>query len=33
MTESRQEQEEGGELDSHEEASPEKIKNRVVVLG
>ena len=32
-TESRRDQEEGGELDSHEEASPEEIKNREVVLG
>ena len=33
LTESRRDQEEGGELDSHEEASPEEIKNREVVLG
>ena len=33
MTESRRDQEEGGELDSQEEASPEEIKNREVVLG
>ena len=33
-TESRRDQEEGGELDSHEEAtSPEEIKSREVVLG
>ena len=31
ITESRRDQEEGGELDSHEEASPEEIKNREVV--
>jgi len=31
--ESRRDQEEGGELDSHEEASPEEIKRREVVLG
>ena len=31
-TESRQDQEEGGELDSHEEASPEEIKSREVVM-
>ena len=31
--ESRRVQEEGGELDSHEEASPEEIKSREVVLG
>ena len=31
--ESRRDQEEGGELDSHEEASPEEIKSREVVLG
>ena len=30
--ESRRDQEEGGELDSHEEASPEEIKSREVVL-
>ena len=30
--ESRRDQEEGGELDSHEEASPEGIKCREVVL-
>ena len=33
LSESRRDQEEGGELDSHEEASPEEIKNRVMVLG
>ena len=32
-SESRRDQEEGGELDSHEEASPEEIKSREVVLG
>ena len=32
-TESRRNQEEGGELDCHEEASPEEIKSREVVLG
>ena len=32
-SESRRDQEEGGELDSHEEASPEEIKRREVVLG
>ena len=32
-TESRRDQEEGGELDSHEEVIPEEIKNREVVLG
>ena len=32
-TESRRNQEYGGELDSQEEASPEEIKNREVVLG
>jgi len=32
-TESRRDQEEGGELASQEEASPEEIKNREVVLG
>ena len=32
-TESRRDQEEGGERDSHEEASPEEIKSREVVLG
>ena len=32
-TESRRDQEEGGELDSHEEASTEEIKRREVVLG
>ena len=32
-TESRRDQEEGGELDSHEEVSPEEIKSREVVLG
>jgi len=31
--ESRRDQEEGGELDSHEEVSPEEIKSREVVLG
>ena len=31
--ESRRDEEEGGELDSHEEASPEEIKSREVVLG
>ena len=31
--ESRRDQEEGGELDSQEEASPEEIKSREVVLG
>ena len=31
--ESKRDQEEGGELDSHEEASPEEIKSREVVLG
>ena len=31
--ESRRDQEEGGELDSHEEASPEEIKGREVELG
>ena len=31
--ESRRDQEEGGELDSHEEASPEEIKSKEVVLG
>ena len=31
--ESRRGQKEGGELDSQEEASPEEIKNREVVLG
>ena len=31
--ESKRDQEEGGELDSHEEASPEEIKSRDVVLG
>ena len=33
QTEPRKDQEEGGELDSQEEASPEEIKNREVVLG
>ena len=33
LSESRQGQEEGGELDSHEEASPEEIKRREVELG
>ena len=32
-TESRRDQEEGGELDSQEEASPEEIKSREVELG
>ena len=32
-SESRRDQEEGGELDSHEEVSPEEIKSREVVLG
>ena len=32
-TESRRDQEEGGELYSYEEASPEEIKSREVVLG
>ena len=32
-TESRRDQEEGGELDSHEEVIPEEIKTREVVLG
>ena len=32
-TESKRDQEEGGELNSQEEASPEEIKNREVVLG
>ena len=31
--ESRRDQEEGGELDSHEEASPQEIKSREVELG
>ena len=31
--ESKRDQEEGGELDSHEEASPEEMKSREVVLG
>ena len=31
--ESRRDQEEGGELDSHEEGSPEEIKSREMVLG
>ena len=31
--ESRRDQEEGGELDSQEEASPEEIKSKEVVLG
>ena len=31
--ESRRDQEEGGELDSHEEVIPDEIKNREVVLG
>ena len=33
VAESRRDEEEGGELDSHEEASPEEIKSREVVLG
>ena len=33
FAECRQDQEEGGELDSQEEASPEVIKSREVVLG
>ena len=33
FAESRLDQEEGGELDSQEEASPEEIKSREVVLG
>ena len=33
MTESRRNQEEGGELDSHEEVRPEEIKRREVELG
>ena len=33
QTESRQDEEEGDELDSHKEASPEEIKSREVVLG
>ena len=32
-TESRRDQEEGSELDSHEEVIPEEIKTREVVLG
>ena len=32
-SESRRDQEEGGELDFHEEVSPEEIKSREVVLG
>ena len=32
-TESRRHQEEGGELDSHEDATPEEIKRREVELG
>ena len=32
-TEFRQDQEEGGELDSNKEASPEETKSREVVLG
>ena len=31
--ESRRDQEEGGELDSHEEANPEEMKSREVALG
>ena len=33
LTESRRDQEEGGELDPHEEVSPEEIRSREVVLG
>ena len=33
ISESRQDQEEGGALDSHQEAIPEEIKSREVVLG
>ena len=33
LSESRQDHGEGGELDSHEEANPEEIKNKEVVLG
>ena len=33
INDSRRDQEEGGELDSQEEASPEEIKRREVVLG
>ena len=33
FAESRLDQEEGGELDSHEEARTEEIKSREVVLG
>ena len=33
ICESRRDEEEGGELDSQEEASPEEIKSREVVLG
>ena len=33
LSESRQDQGEGGELDSHEEANPEEIKSKEVVLG
>ena len=33
LSESRRDQEEGGELDSHEEASPEETKSREVALG
>ena len=33
VAEFRRDQEEGGELDSHEEVSPEEIKTREVVLG
>ena len=33
FTESRRDQEEEGELDSHEEVNPEEIKSREVVLG
>ena len=33
MTESRRNQEQGGELESHEEVSPEEIKSREVELG
>ena len=33
VSESKRDQEEGGELDSHEEVSPEEIKSREVELG
>ena len=33
VIQSRRDQEKGGELDSHEEVSPEEIKSREVVLG